>query len=71
MKEIYRTSNMGEIALLKSVFQSEDIPITTLDEMTSQMFGGMFGICRIMLLNDNDYEDACALLAEMELEPSP
>lgn len=71
MKEIYRTSNMGEIAFLKSVFQSEDIPITTLDEMTSQTFGGMFGTCRIMLLDDNDYENARTILTELELEPSP
>jgi len=71
MKEIYRTSNMGEIALLKSVFQSEGLPITTLDEVTSQTFGGMFGTCRIMLLNENDYEDACDILTELELEPSP
>lgn len=71
MKEIYRTSNIGEIALLKSVFQSEDIPIATFDEMSNQMFGGMFGTCRIMLLDDDDYEDACALLAELEFKPSP
>jgi len=71
MKEIYRTANMGEIALLQSVFQSEDIPFALFDEMSSQMFGGAFGACRIMLLNENDYEDACALLAEMELTPSP
>ena len=71
MKEIYRTSNMGEIALLQSVFQSENIPVALFDQMSSQMFGGALGECRIMLLNENDYEDACALLAELELEPSP
>lgn len=71
MKEIYRTANMAEIALLQSVFQSENIPIALFDQMTSQIFAGAFTECRIMLLNDNDYEDACALLAELDLTPSP
>ena len=71
MKEIYRTSNMAEIALLQSVFQSEDIPVALFDQMSSQLFGGALAECRIMLLDEDDYETACALLAELELKPSP
>jgi hypothetical protein len=69
MIEIYSTSDMAEIAFLKSLLQSASMEYVVFDEHTSGLFGG-FADCRIMLLDADDYDSACELLAEAGLEPS-
>jgi len=69
MIEIYSTSDMAEIAFIKSLLQSASMEYVVFDEHTSGLFGG-FADCRIMLLDDDDYDPACDLLAEAGLEPS-
>lgn len=69
MKEVYRTTNPGEVALLKSVFESAGIELFLFDEHANSMgiYGG-WAPCRFMVVDD-EYEDACKLLAECKLEP--
>lgn len=68
MREIFRTSDPVEISFLKSVFQEADIPVVLFDEFTSQMLSGILGDeipCRIMVLDDDDYEDAVAIINDV------
>lgn len=69
MIEIYATGDMAEIAFVKSLLQSASMEYVVFDEHTSGLFGG-FADCRIMLLDDDDYEPACDLLVEAGLQPS-
>lgn len=68
MREIFRTSDPVEISFLKSVFQEADIPVVLFDEFTSQMLSGILGDeipCRIMVLDDDDYEDAVTIINDV------
>lgn len=70
MKEIFCTSDPGELAFLKSVFESVGIPIFLFDEHTSHILGGFgagFTPCRIMV-SDSDFEAANLLLDDLEEE---
>jgi hypothetical protein len=71
MKEIYRTTNPAEIAVLKSVFESAGIELFLFDEYANSLgvMGADYAPCRFMVL-DEEYEDACAVLRECKLEPS-
>jgi hypothetical protein len=69
MIEIYSTSDMAQIAFVKSLLQSASLEYVVFDEHTSGLFGG-FADCRIMLLDDDDYDAACELLFDAGLEPS-
>lgn len=70
MVEIYKTQNMAEIAFVKSLLQSASMEHVVFDEHTSGLFGGGLTDCRIMLLDDADYEPAYDLLIEAGLQPS-
>ena len=69
MKEVFRTQNPAELALVKSLLQVADIAFFALDEHTNAIYGGAmaFTACRIMVLTE-EYADAAALLAEAGLE---
>lgn len=69
MIEIYSTSDIGQIAFVKSLLQSASMEYVVFDEHTSGLFGG-FADCRIMLLDDDDYEAAYDLLFDAGLAPS-
>jgi len=70
MKEVYRTTNPSEIALLKSVFESAGITPFVFDEqMNSMALYGAWAACRFMVV-DEEYDDACKILKECNLEPS-
>lgn len=69
MIEIYKTQDMAEIAFVKSLLQSASMEYVVFDEHTSGLFGGLTD-CRIMLLDDADYEPAYDLLIEAGLQPS-
>ena len=71
MQEVYRTTDPGEIALLKSVFESAGINVFLFDEHTSALGSLAAGYmpCRFMVVEE-EYEDACKILEECKLEPS-
>jgi len=60
---------MAEVAFIKSVFADAGIPIALFDEHTSSVLAGMIGDipCRIMLLDDDLYDDALDLLEDAGL----
>ena len=70
MIEIYSTNNMAEIAFVKSLLQSATIEHVVFDEHTSGLFGGGLSECRIMLLDEQDYDPAYDLLVEAGLQPT-
>lgn len=69
MIEIYSTKDIGLVAFVKSLLQSASIEYVVFDEHTSSALGGLTD-CRVMLLDENDYDPACDLLVEAGLEPS-
>jgi hypothetical protein len=70
MREIYRTTNPSEIAVLKSVFESSGIKLFLFDEqMNSMSIYGAWTACRFMVV-DEEYDDACKILEDCKLEPS-
>jgi hypothetical protein len=69
MIEIFRATNPAQIALLKSVFASTDVKIFIFDDYTNSLGAG-FSPSRFMVL-DGEYEEACKILKECELEPPP
>ena len=71
MKELYRTTNPSEIAVLKSVFESAGIGVVLFDEHANSLgiMGGGYAPCRFMVLKE-EYDDACDVLRECKLEPS-
>jgi hypothetical protein len=70
MREIYRTTNPSEIAVLKSVFESSGIKLFLFDEqMNSMSIYGAWTAGRFMVV-DEEYDDACKILEDCKLEPS-
>ena len=70
MREIFRTTNPAEIALLKSVFTSAHVHFFVFDEQIDSMrIYGALAACRFMVL-ENEYDNACEILKECELEPT-
>jgi len=71
MKELYRTTNQSEIAVLKSVFESAGIKVFLFDEYANSLgiMGGGYAPCRFMVVED-EYDDACDVLRDCKLEPS-
>ena len=69
MREIYRTINPAEIALLKSIFLSAHIHFFVFDEQMSSLGIGAYSACCFMVLED-EYDDASKVLKEYELEPA-
>ena len=71
MKELYRTTNPSEIAVLKSVFESAGIEVVLFDEFANALGAAGVGYvpCRFMVL-DVEYDEACGVLRECRLEPS-
>jgi hypothetical protein len=70
MKEIFASSDPGEIAFLQSVFEDAGIKIFLFDQHTSQMLGGLgggFTPCRIMV-SESDYEAALDILDEIDAQ---
>lgn len=72
MREVYRTTNPSEIAILRSVFESAGIKAFVFDEyaLGNSLQYGMSPGCRFMVM-DEEYDHACALLKECKLGPSP
>jgi hypothetical protein len=66
MKEIYRSTDPVEVALLTSVFESAGIRLFTFDNTLAMDLG--YSPCRFMVL-DEDYDDACDILDDCGLEP--
>ncbi|MDD9899904.1 MAG: DUF2007 domain-containing protein [Alphaproteobacteria bacterium] len=68
MKEIFRSWNQAEIAIVTSLLSGADIPFFVFDENTSRNMGLTFGFapCRFMVLEDNA-EEAYRLLKEAGL----
>ncbi len=70
MKEIFTSSDPGEIAFLQSVFEDAGIKIFLFDQHTSQMLGalvGGFSPCRIMV-SESDYESALDVLDDIDAQ---
>ena len=70
MREIFRSTNPAEIALLKSVFKSSGVQLFPFDEYTHAVGGGILGgfsPCRLMVL-DEEYNNACDILEKCGLE---
>ncbi|MBI1214656.1 MAG: hypothetical protein GC185_02425 [Alphaproteobacteria bacterium] len=72
MQEVFRTQDILEVAWLKHVLNEADIPYHIFGEHMNAMGAGMFGMdaacCRFMVEED-DYDEACALLREGGLDP--
>ena len=78
MKELFRTTNRAEIALVKSVLAAADIKVFLFDENTNSLgvMYSCFAPCRFMVLDD-EYVQANEILKEYKSkieednEPSP
>ena len=67
MQEIFRTTDLVEIALLKSVFSAASIKFFVFDEYANSMAIFNYTPCRFMVLED-DYDQACKIIEECGLE---
>jgi len=67
MQEVFRTQDIAEIALVKSLFQSANITFFVFGEQLNSMIGGFvddnMSASRFMVLEDN-VDDALALLTD-------
>ncbi|MDE1152129.1 MAG: DUF2007 domain-containing protein [Micavibrio sp.] len=67
MQEVFRTQDIAEIALVKSLFQSANITFFVFGEELNAMIGGFVGdnmsACRFMVLEDAA-DDALAVLVD-------
>ncbi|MFH1157488.1 MAG: methyltransferase [Pseudomonadota bacterium] len=73
MREIFRSTDLAEIAMLTSVFKAAGLQLFPFDEYTNAIGGGLLGgfsPCRFMVL-DEEYEDACEILKEYGLDLAP
>jgi hypothetical protein len=67
MKELLRTQNPAELALIKSLLQSAGIKFFVFDENISAQEGGFmtaYAPCRVMVLDD-DLEKSINVLNEV------
>ena len=69
MKEILRTDDPMELALLKSIFEAAGIPLFIFDENASSALGsfGAWTPSRVMV-SESDYDQALDLLDKMDEE---
>ena len=64
MKQLYTSNNSAELGLLRSRLEEIGIECETRNEAASQdMFGFPFQL-ELWILNDEDWEDASALIAD-------
>jgi len=69
MRELFRTTQLGEIALMQSVFAAADIKLFLFDEHMNSLGGIFTGFapCRFMVLDD-EYAEAREILKDYGLK---
>lgn len=69
MKEIFRSNDQALLSWVTALLRGSQIDVVELDRHTSVMEGSIGAIqCRIMV-PDEDYDEACAIMRDAELEP--
>ncbi|MFP3943592.1 MAG: DUF2007 domain-containing protein [Alphaproteobacteria bacterium] len=69
MKVVLRTSEPVAMSFAKSVLQEAGIEAVEFDTHTSVLAGSMGFVPRRLMVPDEDYETACQLLREADVEP--
>jgi len=72
MQEVFRTQNIVEISRVKHALAEADIEFHVFGEYMNALGAGGFGMdaaaCRFMV-DEDDYDAACAALREAGLDP--
>ena len=68
MKEILRTTDPTLIAFSSALLEGEDIQPFVMDVHMSVMEGSIGIFPRRMMVVDEDYSDACKILADNDIE---
>lgn len=70
MKEIYRTNDPVTLSWLSALMSDAGIDPLLLDTHTSVMEGSIGAIQRRLMVADDDYTKACALMSEAGIQPA-
>ena len=70
MKEVIRTNDLVLISFAEALLSDADIESVVLDAHTSMIEGSVNAIQRRLMVTDEDYERAKALLTEFQIGTS-
>ncbi len=71
MRELLRSNDLVKISWLRALLSDSGIPTFVLDGHTSVLEGSAGAIPRRLCVDDDDYDQARRLLAEVGEEPVP
>ncbi|MFC4352966.1 DUF2007 domain-containing protein [Fodinicurvata halophila] len=71
MRELLRTNDLVRLSWVQALLADAGIEAVTFDNHASVLEGSVVAITRRLMVIDEDYERACALLAEADAEPPP
>lgn len=70
MKEIYRTNDPVALSWLSALLEDAGIPPVMLDAHTSVVEGSIGAIQRRLMVADEDFTQACALVTDAGFKPA-
>ncbi|MGM0561273.1 MAG: DUF2007 domain-containing protein [Pseudomonadota bacterium] len=70
MRELLRTNDLVRLSWVQAYLADSGIEAVTFDNHASVLEGSVVAITRRLMVIDEDYEQACALLAEADAAPN-
>lgn len=71
MRELLRTNDLVRLSWVQAYLEDAGIEAVTFDNHASVLEGSVVAITRRLMVIDEDYEQARALLAEADAAPPP
>lgn len=68
MKELYRTSDVVKMSMIRHALADEGIECFELDRHTGNLYAGLAGMAPRLMVIDDDYERAVQIVREMGLD---
>ncbi|WP_051609135.1 putative signal transducing protein [Fodinicurvata fenggangensis] len=70
MRELLRTNDLVRLSWVQAYLADAGIEAVTFDNHASVLEGSVVAITRRLMVIDEDYEQACTLLAEADAAPN-
>jgi hypothetical protein len=67
MKELYRSNDIMTLTYIKDALEQDGIDVLLFDEHASVIEGSITAIQRRIMVMDEEYEQACRILGELEI----